>query len=350
MAHPIARAGVGKAPLLRGDARTRNPGAARERRIWTVAARAVGRVLKMRYLVGAGVGYGGYTANKHVDQFKENLPDLSWMDKDKNISKLQEALNKLKMNVQEYGDRPPAGHGILRRGFEWTQARAREVASVLNDVGSIDPETVVPSPLTLTGLESSSNSLNNSAVNGSGSGSASATVIASNPQPQVDEEQLRKELEEVVRKDMEPVLKEQLRAEMEPSMLEEVEAKLEPMLRLQLEREILLSLKAKMDAELEDEKIKVAENIQKNWEEGVEKAFEETVVLREREKMLEVMKHVEEDQNTLAKLGLELRETSGKLDEEEAKTFKLEAEWEMHEVARVDLAEKLVYANEKVMV
>ena len=60
------------------------------------------------------------------------------------------------------------------------------------------------------------------------------------------------------------------------------------------------------------------------------------------------MKLVEEDKATLAKLGLELRETSSKLEEEQSRTFKLEAELEMHEVARVDLAEKLVDANEKV--
>lgn len=341
LAHPKTYTGTGK-PFLRGDPRKRNAGA-NDRRFWTLAARAVGRVFKLRYLVGAGVGYGGYTVNKNVDKFKENLPDLSWMDKDKNISKLQEALNNLKLNVQEYGDRPSQGRGILRRGFEWTQAKAREVAAVLNDIGTIDPETVVPSPLTLTGQETPSaspNSLNNSAVNGS-----SSAAIATSPQ---DVELLRKELEESVRKDMEPALREQLRAEMEPSIADQVEAKLEPMLRLQLEQEILLSLKAKMDEELEEEKIKVSEAIQRNWEEGVERAFEEAIVLREREKMVEVMKHVEEDKNALAKLGMDLRETSGKLDEEMAKTFKLEAELEMHEVARVDLAEKLVEAHEKV--
>ena len=147
LAQPRAGGVSRNAPFLRGGA---GSGGTAERRFWTLAARAVGRVLKVRYFVGAGVGYGGYTVNKNVDKFKENLPDLSWMDKDKNISKLQEAIDKLKLNVQEYGDRPKQ-HGILRKGFEWTQARAREVASVLNDVGSIDPDTVVPSPLTLSG-------------------------------------------------------------------------------------------------------------------------------------------------------------------------------------------------------
>ena len=155
-------------------------------------------------------------------------------------------------------------------------------------------------------------------------------------------------LKEQLREELQPLLKEQLREEMEPSIAEDVEAKLEPVLRLQLEQEILLRLKSKMEEELEDEKIRVASVIQQNWEDGVERAFEESIVQREREKMVEVMKHVEEDKNTLAKLGLELRETSTKLEEEKGRTFKLEAELEMHEVARVDLAEKLVEANEKV--
>ena len=151
LAHPRGGGGNGTA-LLKANGGGVGGGShsSTDRRFWTVAARAVGRVLKLRYVVGAGVGYGGYTVNKNVDKFKENLPDLSWMDKDKNISKLQDALNKLKVNVQEYSDRPQQ-RGILRRGFEWTQARAREVASVLNDVGSIDPEIVVPSPLSLSG-------------------------------------------------------------------------------------------------------------------------------------------------------------------------------------------------------
>ena len=149
------------------------------------------------------------------------------------------------------------------------------------------------------GQESSSSSDSaSSAVNSAASSAASVAVIEA--PPLVDEQQLRRELEEAVRKDMEPVLKEQLReelqpvlkeqlrVEMEPSMAEEVGAKLEPILRLQLEQEILLKLKAKMDEELEDEKIKVAAAIQKNWEEGVEKAFEESIVQREREKMMEV--------------------------------------------------------------
>jgi len=155
-------------------------------------------------------------------------------------------------------------------------------------------------------------------------------------------------LKEQLREELQPLLKEQLREEMEPSIAEDVEAKLEPVLRLQLEQEILLRLKSKMEEELEDEKIRVASVIQQNWEDGVKRAFEESIVQREREKMVEVMKHVEEDKNTLAKLGLELRETSTKLEEEKGRTFKLEAELEMHEVARVDLAEKLVEANEKV--
>lgn len=62
--------------------------------------RFAGRILKLRYIVLGGTIGGGYTASKKYEEFKENLPDTSWLHdylpKQEHIDKFKEMTTSLK--------------------------------------------------------------------------------------------------------------------------------------------------------------------------------------------------------------------------------------------------------------
>lgn len=62
--------------------------------------RFAGRILKLRYIVLGGTIGGGYTASKKYEEFKENLPDTSWLHdylpKQEHIDKFKQMTTSLK--------------------------------------------------------------------------------------------------------------------------------------------------------------------------------------------------------------------------------------------------------------
>lgn len=62
--------------------------------------RFAGRILKLRYIVLGGAIGGGYTASKKYEEFKENLPDTSWLHdylpKQEHIDKFKQMTTSLK--------------------------------------------------------------------------------------------------------------------------------------------------------------------------------------------------------------------------------------------------------------
>lgn len=67
--------------------------------------RFAGRLLKLRYVVLGGTLGGGYTASKKYEEFKESLPDTSWLHdylpKQEHIDKFKEMKNALKEQVAQ---------------------------------------------------------------------------------------------------------------------------------------------------------------------------------------------------------------------------------------------------------